>query len=396
MKLSYVIVTHNRCEALLRTLRHLYRTTPLPLHQWECWVVDNASTDGTAEALRQQFCRVNVIRREHNEGAGARSHAFPHATGEYMILLDDDSYPIGDTVERSLHYLDATPEAAALCGLVVLPNGSYEACAMPSVLLSGAVCLRKRVVDEIGGFRPEFFRKAGEYDFSFRIWAAGYRVDRFEDVLYRHDKVMTGRSTALAHFMDLRNNLILVERFLPLLMRRVYRHDWLRRYTAIARHAGCSHIVGKALAEARQWARLERLSGRQTLGADALETIFEWRTQQRLVAAWAKEHAVRRVVVADWGKNLYATWRACRKIGLKVKAIGVTGEALVGERYRGAAVEPLERALERRVDGVICANVNPAQIDAHMDQLRRLFPGPRLRLWQPRYLNDTHPIAQSA
>ena len=42
MKLSYVIVTYNRREALLNTLRHLAVTTPLPLDQWETWVVDNA------------------------------------------------------------------------------------------------------------------------------------------------------------------------------------------------------------------------------------------------------------------------------------------------------------------------------------------------------------------
>ena len=87
-------------------------------------------------------------------------------------------------------------------------------------MLSGAVCIRKSVLDPSAGFRREFFRKAGEYDLSFRIWEAGYSVERFEDVVYRHDKVMTGRSSALAHRMDLRNNLILVERYLPARLRR--------------------------------------------------------------------------------------------------------------------------------------------------------------------------------
>ena len=143
MKLSYVIVTYNRREPLLRTLEILHATTPLPAGEWEAWVVDNGSTDGTLDALRERFPRVNVIARERNEGVWSRSYAFAPARGEYLILLDDDSYPVGDTVTRSIAHLDANPACAAVVGRVVLPDGSLEACAMPSVMLSGAVCLRK-------------------------------------------------------------------------------------------------------------------------------------------------------------------------------------------------------------------------------------------------------------
>ena len=64
-------------------------------------------------------------------------------------------------------------------------SSSLEACAFPSVILSGAVCIRKSVTDHIGSFRREFFRKAGEYDFSFRMLEAGYAIARFEDIVYR-------------------------------------------------------------------------------------------------------------------------------------------------------------------------------------------------------------------
>src|ERR1700712_2123511 len=74
-----------------------------------------------------------------------------------------------------------------------------------------------------------FFRLAEEYDMSFRIWNAGYRVERFEDIHFGHDKVPGGRCSALTRRMDLRNNMILIERYLPRSMRNAYRHDWLRR-----------------------------------------------------------------------------------------------------------------------------------------------------------------------
>ena len=110
MKLSYVIVTYNRREPLLKTLSILRQNTPLPRDQWETWVVDNASTDGTVEAVKEQFPEINLLVRPSNEGVWARSHAFAPANGKYFILLDDDSYPIGDAASRSIEYLDITPK----------------------------------------------------------------------------------------------------------------------------------------------------------------------------------------------------------------------------------------------------------------------------------------------
>ncbi|HMO25009.1 MAG TPA: glycosyltransferase, partial [Tepidisphaeraceae bacterium] len=152
------MVTHNRRESLLRTLDILHRTTPLAPHDWEAWVVDNASTDGSIEAVQARYPRVQIIRCPSNEGVGARSLAFARAAGEYLVLLDDDSYPVGDAVTRSMDYMDLYRDVAAVVGRVVLPDGSLEACAMPSVMLSGAVCFRWSVTVSHGRFRPEFIR----------------------------------------------------------------------------------------------------------------------------------------------------------------------------------------------------------------------------------------------
>ncbi|MCP9861438.1 glycosyltransferase family 2 protein, partial [Cyanobium sp. Cruz-8H5] len=287
MRLSYVIVTHNRREPLLATLRHLHAHTPLGGDQWEAWVVDNASTDGTRDAVAAEFPGVRHLARSTNEGVWARSLAFEPARGEYLILLDDDSYPIGDAVRRSLKHLDTHPECAAVVGKVLLPDGSQEGCAFPGVMLSGAVCIRRSVLLEVGGFRREFFRKAGEYDLSFRIWNAGYRVDRFEDVVYRHDKVLTGRSKPFAHRMDLRNNLILVERYLPSELRREVRQDIVQRYSALARHDGCSRAALQARVEGACWRLREALTGRQTLTPPAIETLYQLEEQARRVSEWS-------------------------------------------------------------------------------------------------------------
>ena len=388
MKVSYVIVTHNRRERLLRTLGILRDTTPLPREQWEAWVVDNASTDGTIEAVRQRFPEAHVLARPSNEGVWARSLAFEKAAGDYIVLLDDDSYPVDDAVARSIAYLDATPGCAAVVGRVILPDGSLEACAMPAVMLSGAVCIRKSVLSALGGFRREFFRKAGEYDLSFRIWQAGHRIDRFEDIVYCHDKVTAGRSAAFAHRMDLRNNLILVERYLPADLRPIYWADFAQRYSAIAQHVRHGKAARQALWEARLWSLREMLTGRQTLNARTVEAIFDLERQRNRIGAWARQNNIKRVVIGDFSKNLYATYSGCIEAGLRVVAIADDNPAFMCLSYRGVPVVPTAPAFAAAADGAVLSNINPAQVDRGMDRLRAAFDGPILRLWEPVFLRQ--------
>lgn len=394
MDLSYVIVSHNRCDTLLRTLAILQRITPLPAEGWETWVVDNGSTDGTAAALTIRFPDVHVIRLEENQGVWARSLAFEKCRGRAVILLDDDSYPASpETVADSLAYLDVHPKCAAVVGRCVLPSGDSEACALPGVMLSGAACLRKAALDQVGGFRREFFRKAGEYDLSFRLWQAGWSVERFEDVVYRHDKYAAGRCAALAFRMDLRNNLILVERFFPATYRRAYRKDFLQRYAAFARHHGQAAALSEAVAEARQWAATERAAGRQTLCRDTLETLMQWDQQRWAVADWAEGQQLRRVVIADQSKNLYATFRAAQRSGLTVTAIAENHPAFAGQIYRGVPVLPDREAINDSTVGVILSNVNPAQVGPRLVELQRRWDGPLLTLWSPQTLR--RPVAKA-
>jgi hypothetical protein len=387
VKCSYVIVTHNRRQPLLRTLSILHCSQSLMSGSWEAWVVDNGSTDGTVEAVNEAYPNVKIILRPSNEGVWARSYAFDQARGEYLILLDDDSYPIDDAASRSIGYLDIHPECAAVVGRVVLPDGSLEACAFPTVMLSGAVCLRKSVLAKMGGFRREFFRKAGEYDLSFRIWQAGYSIERFEDVVYRHDKVAGGRNAAFSHRMDLRNNLILVERYLPRRFRRKYRRDWLARYAALGRHDGCAPAILRARIEAMLWRWREAIGGRSTLWPQTVEHVFGHQEQANTIARWVKAYDIRKVVIADCAKTLFATYDACRRAKVRIVAVADNHPAYANMNYRRVPILDDRAAFTLdQIDGVVIANINPAQIDAVAERMRKYFDGPILRLWQPRVL----------
>src|SRR5207253_4804904 len=147
--------------------------------------------------------------------------------------------------------------------------------------------------------------------------------------------------------MDLRNNLILVERFLPKPLRREYRHDWVRRYSALARHDGHSDAATTAMYEALVWARRERMVGRQTLDDATVENVFRLRAQAEEVVGWAKVYGVRRVAIADFSKNLFATWRACRAAELEVVAVADDCAAFAGMTYRGVRVWHSSQAFVR-------------------------------------------------
>ena len=390
MRLSYVIISYNRRDTLRRTLGLLADRTPLPSNQWDVWVIDNASTDGTADMIAEDFPDIHYRQLPANIGMPARNEAFERAAGEYFICLDDDSYPVdARAVHKMLTYLDAEPDVAACVARVELPDGTPEGPAFPSVLLGGATCFRAAALKQVGGFSREFFRQAEEYELSCRIWKAGWRIERFEDIVFRHDKVNgPGRASELVHRMDLRNNLIVAERFLPKPLRQIYRDDWAMRYQAIAKQNDHAAAAKKGRREARVWAIKEAFRGRQVLDDKAIERVFGLQKQIDSVADWADCNGIKRVCIAEFSKNLFATYNACLRAGLEVVSIIDDGPAFWGLDYRGVRIVPSSEVKPEMIDGMVLSNINPAQIDRKMDSLRSKFAGPILRLWEPKRLSD--------
>jgi len=98
-----VVVTHNRL-ALLRECLAALAAQERPVD--EVLVIDNASTDGTAEALGTEFPEVRVRRLEHNGGGAGGFHAGmrdAHARGfDWLWVMDDDTVPTPRALERLL------------------------------------------------------------------------------------------------------------------------------------------------------------------------------------------------------------------------------------------------------------------------------------------------------
>ena len=115
MRVSVVIPTWNQKALLAECLESLARQT---FRDFDTWVVDDASADGTAQAVGERFPWAQVHRQERNGGfCEAVNAGIEHAAGDYVVLLNDDMTLAPDFLER----LVAVAESSG-AGLVGAPH----------------------------------------------------------------------------------------------------------------------------------------------------------------------------------------------------------------------------------------------------------------------------------
>jgi GT2 family glycosyltransferase len=170
-----------------------------PSERLEFIVVDNASSDGTAEMLRQQFPDVRLIENANN-GAAGWTRGFEAGRGEYFLVLDDDCHLSGDSLRHAIAAAEA--EGAQLVSFRVRSSfdPGYEFDAQYRVgLLSFwgcAVLIARAAVDELGGFDPEIFIWGNELEYTIRFLDRGFRHLFLSEVSAVHAKPPMGSATA--------------------------------------------------------------------------------------------------------------------------------------------------------------------------------------------------------
>ena len=183
----------------------------------EIVVLDNASEDGSAAAVRERFPEVRVIEQRHRAGFGANHNTVIRATtGRYVFVLNEDTTSDDWGFERMVAHLDANPRVAALAPRLVYPDGRSQASAwrFPSpeaaalglltlgrvgIVQSGgsktrdvdwamaaALMLRRDALDEVGPFDEDFFIYSEETDLARRLRRAGWRTQYFPQVTVVH------------------------------------------------------------------------------------------------------------------------------------------------------------------------------------------------------------------
>jgi N-acetylglucosaminyl-diphospho-decaprenol L-rhamnosyltransferase len=209
--LSVSLVNTNSRELLLACLESLHGTDA------EIVVLDNASEDRSAEAVRERFPDVRLIAQEHRAGFGANHNAVIRATTRrYVYVLNEDTTSADWGFERMLSFLDANTRVAALGPRLVYPDGTPQDSAwrFPTPLVSAlglatlgkagvkqshgdaprsvdwmtgaALLLRREALDEVGLFDEGFFLYSEEVDLQYRLRRAGWDIRFFPDVAVVH------------------------------------------------------------------------------------------------------------------------------------------------------------------------------------------------------------------
>ena len=124
----------------------------------EVCVLDNASDDGSAAAVRRHFPEVRLIEQTTRRGFGANHNAVMRATGSrYVLVLNDDTLVPAGAIESMVAYLDAHPRVGAVGPRLLWPDGSDQDCAWrfpgPAAAMLGAVALRRKVFVQSRGPR---------------------------------------------------------------------------------------------------------------------------------------------------------------------------------------------------------------------------------------------------
>lgn len=125
MDLSVIIVNFNVKEFLEQSLRSIQKACRNV--RAEIIVVDNASSDGSVELVRQKFPDVKLIANVENVGfARANNQAIRQAQGDYILLINPDTIVQEDTFEVILNFFKAHPECGMVGCKILNPDGSLQ------------------------------------------------------------------------------------------------------------------------------------------------------------------------------------------------------------------------------------------------------------------------------
>jgi hypothetical protein len=384
MRLSYLLTARHGPATVRKILGHLCGITPLPRGQWEICLGHETPANGSAEAIRAEFPNVCLP---------ADDQPIAACSGQYVIPLGEHWGPADGAAFRSLlSHLDSDPTIGAVVGKLMMSDGSTRGPALPSLVKLGISCFRKSVLDRIGGF-PAIGGSAADYDLSFRILRAGFRIDRREDIVFQGMTKTADEVSPTA--ADVAEQLAVAHRYLPPKLRQIYWQDWATKYRALAGHGGKKRAGHLAVLLARLQSIRQIIFAPDPVGQDVLEAVFAFRRQATLIGDWARRGSVWRVVLADFTDNVWAAYNACRSSGLQMRCLADNNPAFENLFYRDLPIVPANRAFEGGgIDGVILTSSEPSRIESNFKSLRNYFHGPILRLHQtPRQATHAQAVA---
>ncbi|MEW1955441.1 glycosyltransferase [Terrabacter sp. NPDC080008] len=199
-RLTVVVITHNRCAELDRTLSSLERLPEQP----PVIVVDNGSSDGTSGMVRTRHPAAELVTAGENLGAVGRNVGVHRATTPYVAFCDDDTWYDPGALTLAADLLDAHPTLAVVTGSIrVEPDGRLdgicEEMAQSPIecppglpghpllsFLAGVSVVRRRAFLEAGGFSERLWLGGEEELLASDLVRSGWHLAYVPEVVAHH------------------------------------------------------------------------------------------------------------------------------------------------------------------------------------------------------------------
>jgi GT2 family glycosyltransferase len=243
-RIDVLTLFHNGRDLVDPYMDAIARTSvPITLH-----LLDNGSTDGSAEALAARLPEldfpVRMHRSMHNHGfAGGMNRLARQVDGEFLFVLNSDARPAADCIERLVGRAQSDPRIG-ICEARQTPQehpkavdretGETTWCSLAAALI------RRDAFEELGGFDEKlYFMYCEDIDLSWKMWLRDWKciyvpeaVVEHRDGAHRNDESHPPIRRPWAHYFSFRNSLFIYHRFRRLRERRLLPAFLLKRFVS--------------------------------------------------------------------------------------------------------------------------------------------------------------------
>ncbi len=184
-RLSVVFLNFNRVEETRHTVEHL-RGLLQARQDVEVIAVDNGSEDGTAEFLLSQTDVLQFIQTGENLGIAGYNQGFKQACGDYILVLDDDSYPYdNECLDRLIEHLDEHPQVGLVACRIETPQAeAVMTWHLPQQDVAGAsmgfigcgFAIRRELFAHIAWYPEDFFLYQNEMEVAIQVRRASFEI----------------------------------------------------------------------------------------------------------------------------------------------------------------------------------------------------------------------------
>lgn len=250
MDISIVIVNWNTKALLLDCLVSVYAM--VRDLRFEVFVVDNASTDDSVEAVREQYPQVKIIQNEQNLGfAAGNNKALRVMQGKYALLLSTDTVLTDGAVSKLYRLMEERQDVAMSCGQLLNRDGSKQnsIANFPSPLsllcnetilrllfpkkfpskhreyaepvsvdscIGACLMVRKTAMDEVGLLDERYFVFMEETDWALSMHRAGWKSCFVPDAKIYHLQGQSAGHNVKARIMFYRSRYAYFKKWFPL------------------------------------------------------------------------------------------------------------------------------------------------------------------------------------